>query len=371
MERRGIRVDLEYCRRSIEALKGTEADLAARAEYEWGVKRLGSDQQVINRLKQDGVVFTRFTEKGRESLDEEALELINHPLAALVKEYRHARKIAGTYFENYIELADGDLLHPSVNQLGAKTGRMSVSRPSMQNLERSALVRDAFIAREDHVLLLVDYDTIEYRLFAHYAGMTEILEAARAGVDMHTRTAQQIYQKEEISKDERSLTKNATYAKLYGAGAPQFSRTAKVSETQGTAFYNAYEATFPEVVNFHRKLEDLALRRKAEDGEPWIRTNYGRRLSLMPGGGEYMLVNYLIQGTAADVLKDAMVQLDLAGLSKYLLLPVHDELVFDIPRSEIDELEPEIIETMTFKDRFACPLTVDAKRVDRWGDKYR
>src|SRR5690606_34987227 len=151
-------------------------------------------------------------------LDEESLDSIDHPLAKIVKEHRHARKIVGSYFENYLELAHGDIIHASINPLGAKTGRMSVSRPSMQNLERSATVRDAFIAREDHVLLLVDYDTIEYRLFAHYADMEEILEAARQGVDMHTRTAQQIYRKEVIEKEERSITKNATYAKLYGAG---------------------------------------------------------------------------------------------------------------------------------------------------------
>lgn len=381
MENRGIRVDLDYCERTIQALEGTAGDLQARAQAQWGVENLGSDMQVIRRLREDGVVFTKFTDKGRESLDAEALKGIDHPLADIVEEYRHATKLVGTYFSNYLELEDDEIIHPSINLLGAKTGRMSVSKPSMQNLERSALVRDAFIAREGRTLLLVDYDTIEYRLFAHYANLEEILEAAREGVDLHTVTAQRIYGIDPgqmsieggtgVSPGQRGIAKTATYAILYGAGEEAFARQTNLDLPAAQAFLEQYHSQLPEVQEFQQVLMDTAYDRKGEYGKPYIRTGYGRRLFIPPWKGAYVLINYLVQGTAADVLKAQMLELNLRGLDEYLVLPVHDELVFDVPTEDVDEYEHAIVEAMTVPEgQFKCPLTVDVDRVNRWGRKY-
>ena len=371
MERRGITIDVDYCHQAIDALEQEASDINARITAEYGIENPGSNQQIIAQLKKADVPLTEMTEKGNIKLDEEVLKSIDHPLAAAVLQYRHAVKIASTYLSKYVDLADSDgILHASVNQLGAKTGRMSISRPSMQNLERSATVRDAFTARPGRTLLLIDYDQIELRLLAHYAGIESLLEAGRAGVDLHTVTARGIYgiaASDPVPKGKRQLTKNATYCKIYGGGVDKFAETAHVTAAEANAFLMSYDKSYPEVLAFQQAMENHAL--KSDD--PHITTGYGRQLRKPVYKGNYIFVNYLIQGTAADVLKDRMVALSCEGLDQYLVLPVHDELIFDVPDDEVEEYEHAVIEVMEERTRFNVPLTVEATRVQRWGDKYR
>ena len=371
MEKRGALVDVEYCKDAIMGLESEMDELAERCR-DFDVQSPTSNQQVIKAMLKDAVVFTKRTEKGNISLDEEVLKSLDHPLAELVIKYRHAKKICGTYLQNFIKLSDKDgYLHPDVNQLGARTGRMSVGRPSMQNLERSSLVRDAIIARPGHKLVLIDYDQIEYRLMAHYAGMESIREAAIAGVDLHTVTARLIYNVDEVTKEQRQITKNATFAKIYGAGIETFAETAQIPVVEAETFMAQYDLSNPEVPHFITELIRQVKVREDEEGVAYVTTHYGRRLRKHKGRGEYVLVNYLIQGTAADVLKEKMMRLSLEGLDDYLIMPVHDELVFDIPEDEIDELVPRLVEAMEEHTRFSVPLTVGVEIVDRWGDKYR
>ncbi len=372
MEQRGVKIDREYCTITRDALATYAADCAASIEARWGVTNPGSSYQIGKALQSDGVALTTLTDKGNIRLDETVLETIDHPLAKEVLEYRHATKISKTYLDNFLDLADtNDLLHPSVNALGARTGRMSVGRPSLQNLERTAQVRDAFVSREGRTLLLIDYDAIEYRLLAHYAQAETLLAAARDGSDMHTITAQQIYGTAEISRAQRQLTKNATYAKLYGAGAAKFALTAGISEEDARNFMAAYDMAQPEVHAFQEAVTRAGNTRLSTEGVPYITTHYGRRLRAPQNKGLYVLINYLIQGTAADVLKERTVQLALAGLDQYLGLLVHDEYVFDVPDDELDDFRHAAIDVLEEHDRFACPLTVDTQVTKRWGSKYR
>lgn len=371
MERRGARVDLEYCELAVRSLLD-EAEEAAERCKDYGLTTPGSNPKGAKALQEQGVVLTVRTEKGNNlSLEKEVLAGIDHPLAQHILTYRHAKKIASTYLEKFLDMADGEFLHPSVNQLGARTGRMSIGRPSMQNLERSATVRDGIIPREGNKLVLIDYDQIEYRLLAHYAGMDDIIEAAKRGEDLHTATAQSIYGVEQVTRAQRDITKNATYSKLFGAGLEKFATTAKVPLQQAETFLTQYDEAHPQVRVFMDSVIAMGRQRLSDEGAAYVFTAYGRRLQRAKHRGDYVLVNYLIQGTAADVLKEKMARLSLEGLDDYLVLPVHDELVFDVPEAEVEEYVPEVVRCMEEHERFSVPLTVEAQVVDRWGDKYR
>lgn len=373
-ERRGARIDIDYCREAQTGMLGEAEDLAEQIRG-YGVKTPGSRQQLIQAFGQQGVQFTKFTEKGNIALDDEVLQGLvaqGWPLAKLVQDYTHALKIANTYLGNFIDYADNDgMLHASINQLAARTGRMSVSRPSMQNLERSATVRDAVIPREGNKLVLIDFDQIELRLLASYAGMDHIIEAAKDGEDLHTTNARRIFPGQEITKRMRTLAKNVTFAKLYGAGLEKIASMAGISLSEASAFVEEYDHANPELVNFIRSVEVADAKRNAQEGFPYVTTGYGRRLRRNEYKGAYVLVNYLIQGTAADVLKEKIALLSMKGLDEFLVLPVHDELVSDVPADIAEDYSHEMQTVMEEHNKFAAPLTVGCDIVDRWGDPYR
>lgn len=383
MERRGIKVDVKYAQELMLRMWDNCDHLADRGEKEYGIS-LGSNMQLSEKLLALGAPLTKRTRSGAFSVDEEVLEelttTISRPeaqlLATMVLQHRHLTKISNTYLKNFIDLADSDgYLHPSLNLLGARTGRMSVSRPSLQNLERTSDVRNAFIPTEGNSLLLVDYDQIEMRLFAHYSGSEELITAFSPGgdVDGFTQMTREIFNDPTIAKSDprRQTTKNAGYAKIYGAGAAKFAVTAGVDFDAAQSFMARMDSRYPEIDQFIRKVEAAARKRIAHEGIGYVTAGYGnRRLVLHDDSKLYKLVNYLIQGTAAQVLKDRIVALDIAGLGDYLVLPVHDELVFDVPKEEVEEYTRAVQKVMNVNDEFKVPLTTEAKVVNRWGEAY-
>lgn len=697
MERRGAHVDLAYCADMMQRLEPYLEQMRGWIKLEFGVGNPGSDKQVIAKLHEAGLTWEKKTEKGNVACDKEVLKSLPHPLARAILDYRDAQKLYGTYLKNFYNLTDSDgFLHASINPLGARTGRMSISRPSMQNLPRSQHPRNAIIARPEHTLVLCDYDQVEMRLLAHFAGEERMLEAIRygdqmtdagyTGYDVHSMNARGIYglgQDEEVPKAQRNVTKNCVpldtealtphgwvrhnklrvgdsvlgydreakalrwtdvsdvyhgsdrvlgfahrqlnelrstpnhrwlrfdgsfvttaelrdhpderitlaapcdadgfgdltpdeaaliawaytdgsvrlppsrsasgrvavnigqselkyadvvrsllgrldalhrevvpkpdvpnpvhyfyirtivaediwkraglldgatlvstvaglapaarsafleavmlaegttgqprfsqnagpvadalilaafleghrprtrtalsasgkahtsvylarpyttgqrltwadygeqdvwcpetglgtwvarqgdhvfvtgnsgFAKIYGAGIPQFARTAGISEPDAKAFLDLYDHRFPGVKRFQGEVARVAYARArdADDDLAWVRSPVGRR---HPCETQkiYKLTNYLIQGTAADVFKQALVDLDRAGLSEYLVLPVHDEAIADVPLEEAEEYARAMQETMTNRTDFAVPLTTDCELVKRWGTKY-
>ena len=374
MEQHGVQIDRTYCVQRLSQMRHRQTEVGDVVRTDHGVDNPNSQIQVVKALQDAGVKLTKRTEKGSVSLDKEVLDSIEHPLAALVKEWRHIDKIAGTYLENFLDWSGEDgILHPSMNLLGAKTSRMSVSKPSLQNLERSPDVRDAFIPREGNVLLLVDYDQIELRLLAHYAQEQSMLDAIHEGHDLHTEMCRLIYELEDgadVPRELRQLTKNGTYAKLYGAGVTKFAQTVGVTPKQAEIFLEAYDTRFPRVVAFQKIMQETGENRLDGEGMAYVNTWLGRRLRVHEQK-IYRLVNYLIQGTAAEIFKMKLVELDLAGLSEYLVLPVHDEFVFDVPIDEVEEFSREVVRVATSENDFSVPLTVGTEVVKRWGDKYR
>jgi DNA polymerase-1 len=252
---------------------------------------------------------------------------------------------------------------------------MSVSRPALQQLPRGRLVRDAFIPREGNVMADFDYDQLEARLTAHFSGDPGMIEAfaeADGGAgDFFTLLARRLTGNPDLQKEakERQDTKQACYGTIYGAGVATFARRAGVDIPAAQIFLDSYYAAFPKIKELQHGVQALAKRRQAEEGVPYIFTPWGRRLT----GDEdtiYALVNYLIQGTAADLFKQKVVDLDNAGLLGYAVLPVHDELLFDVPKEEAEDLVHEVEAIMSETERFLVPLTCSGSVGATWGEVH-
>lgn len=378
MERRGMAVDLAYCRDAHDRLYDYVDETKQWIKAEFGVPA-GSLQQVAHRLRRDGVELTEKTKSGGWKMDEGVLSSLDHPLAGAVLDVRQTQKIAKSYFAAIIRNEHNGKIHCDVNPLGARTGRMSVSRPPLQQLPSgSPLVRDAFVSEHGR-LISTDWDQVELRLLAHFADERKMIEAIHAGVDLHTWAAQQIHRREEISKPERKLVKNGSFLKVYGGGAGALAEQQGIPEAEAEEFLAMYDATFPGVPRFGEKLEREARRRLQTEEIAYIKTPIGRRHRIEeefdPETGKrqipyYKLTNYMIQGTAADLLKRKVIALDDAGAGEYLRLLVHDEVIADAPTGEAEEIARLISDVMTETEEYVVPLTASAEIVSRWGDAY-
>lgn len=382
METRGARVDLDYIQRERERLYEIVEEEKTWGRAEYGIENMGSDAQVIRVLRADGVRLTKRTEKGQLALDEDVLLSLKHPLAPHVLRMRKSRKIARTYMDNLLKLADGDIVHCSIKPFGARTGRMSVVEPALQTLPRGPEVRNAFVAREGNMLGLIDYDQVEMRMLAHFADEERMIDAIRygdeqtaaghVGYDVHSMNTRAIYgldADDVVPKDKRDVTKASGFAILYGAGLEQFAWTAGIPLFEAEAFLTRYHTQYPGVKAFQQRVESVAMHRLTSEGEAYVSTILGRRQPLLPDK-IYKGVNYIIQGSCADLLKRQIVDLDMLGFGEYMLLPVHDEIVFDIPEDDIEDVVPELVRAMRIDDVCKVPLTVGADVVHRWGDKY-
>ena len=408
VESKGVRVDLDYVDSKLHELLVDAEKIQDYATREFGVKNLTSSDQVAHWLLKQGWEPTLMTDGGKPSLTKDVLSDIaqdpRFPIATMAREFRHLKAMASTqYLGGYRDLVDKDgFIHPSINPIGARTGRMSVKAPALQTLHRDAIVRDAFIPREGNKLVFADYDQMEVRLTAALAGDKAYMDIIRTSKDVHTTTAAQVYgiTEDRVTKPMRQRTKNVVYAKLYGAGIDKFSKTANITIEEGQKFMDSFDHQFPAVKGLidyitgaktwdgKRLAPGLAEQRYYETGLAYVMSPYGRRHILNDhevepytdskgvkwlSGPLYRLVNYLVQGTGADVLKQAIVDADRAGIADYLVLLVHDETGWDVPVNEVEELTREIKKSMTV-ERFqgtSVDLTVQALVVDKWGDKYR
>lgn len=373
MVTRGIRIDVGYCERKYEELTKYVESMADWIHKEYGCGT--ADRAIAARLLADGVLLTKRTPTGQWCMDKEVLESIEHPLAQDVLARKKAQKIANTYFRNFLGKRDGDLIHPDVNPLGARTGRMSVSTPALHQLPRGRVVRDAFIPREGNKMIDVDYDQVEQRLLGHFSedeGLIQsFYDADHGGADIFTSLARDIYGDPTITKDHslRQTTKTTIYAKAYGAGTETLSRNAGVSFDEMDQFLNLYKAARPGIAQWEKEVERRGRERLGMEGEAYIYTAWGRRL---PAEEDklYTLVNYLIQGTAGDLLKQKLVDLDNADLASYVVLPVHDELLFDAPAEDVEEIAQAIVSVMREEAMFKVPLTCEAEIGMSWGEVH-
>lgn len=387
MERRGVLVDREYTAQQQSEFTELYAQLTQRGFDEFGVD-LGSSQQVVDVLLRDKVDLWKRTDGGAWSLDKFALEGINHPLAKLLQERKRVEKLNSTYLRRFLEYSEHDgRIHPSINTLGfseasdsafgVKTSRMSMSKPNLQQLPRvdesdalSMVVRNCIIAQPEHTLVMCDFDQIELRIMAHLSRDPGLAEAFAAGGDFFTTLTQKIYQDASIVKKDprRNLTKSYTYATLYGAGNDKLATTTKRPLSEIEQLSNDFNRTYAGVPQFQSEVQRRAVERMRNEGTPYARSPLTGRRFVGEQRQEYQLVNYIIQGMAAEIMKTKALELDAAGLTGVVLF-VHDEVIGEIPDEDVPEAIATMNDVMNDDKLLSIPLTAGVAMGKAWGMK--
>lgn len=364
-ELRGVKVDLGYARQT-EAMLQRQME-EARPHIPEEVKNPGSDKQVIDYLERVGARLWKKTEKGHWSVSDDVLEQLEAqgiPGMQPLRQWRNAKWLINSYFSNILSMNVDGILRPSVKPVGAVTSRMSIVEPALQTIPRGTLVRDAFIARDGHSLISCDYDQLELRVLADAAQEEAMLAAIHRGEDMHNFVATSLYGPS-FTKAQRQICKNGQFAIVYGAGVPQFARTAGISEEAAQQFMDSYAYMFPGVARFMETMINQAR------SEGYIRTKFGRRIPVNKDKA-YVAVNYYCQPTAtSDLIKLKLHDISAAGLGEFFRLPIHDEVILEVPDDIVLDVNQQLNEVMTETRRFSCPLTASGVVVKCWGDKWR
>ena len=387
VERAGVLIDGPALASQSQRL---EQDLARRTkeiyEIAGGEFNIGSPKQLAEVLfdKMQLPVLKRTGTSRAPSTAVEVLEelALAHDLPRMILEWRGLMKLKGTYIDALPQLVNPETgrVHTCFNQAVAATGRLSSSDPNLQNIpiktELGREIRRAFIAEPGHVLISADYSQIEFRVLAHLSEDPVLVDAFREGADFHERTSLRIFG-EHSGKDPhelRSIAKMVNYALLYGKGAFSLSKDIGVSQEEAQQFIDSYFKGFPRVRAF--------LDRTLEEGRATgvVRTMFGRR-RLVPelnsrnfqvrSSAERMAVNLPIQGSAADILKRAMIDVHAALLphpTSRMILTVHDELVFEVPKQEAEEIADIVRDRMENAVAMKVPLTVDVGIGGNWKD---
>ncbi len=360
MERRGMPIDRPYLERLGEHLGAERQEISAECRKA-GVD-LASRKEVIAALLAEGWQPAALTPKGEPSLTVEGLDGFDSPTAASYRRYKSLEKQQSTWVDPLIQMERGGRVHPSINPVGAATGRMS---SSIHTLPRKAAIRNAFKAPDGHKLVACDYSQQELRLIAALTG-DESLKSVFDGDDAHTAIARQVWQKDDIAPEERQTSKNAVFAVCYGAGAKRladsFGFPIERAEQIREQFYSAFPVATSAPLMMGSAAQMLGGRHM------YLRTPFGR-MQVAELDKPYLLVNHMVQGTGADVLKSAIVRLDRSDVGEFAVCPYHDEIIAEVPADAADDVAAEIAATMT-DDRFDPALVAEAVVMDRWGDKY-
>lgn len=376
-EKRGLRVDIDYTEKLGAEWYLEMEELSAELE-QYGVKNPNANREIAAALvDKESWSPDEWTPTGEPAMTEKILRKLPSEIAPMVLRYRRLRKWTSAYLSTFLNDKDSNgLLHPNIRTLQARTGRMSITDPALQTLPRGSEIRDCILpSGDDRALLAVDYDGQELRVFASYAQEEALIQALAEGLDPHRFAASRVYgiPEESVTPAQRQLSKNTFYGLIYGAGPAKIAETAGVPEGEARAFIDTLTRQFPGIRRLQTNVERAARSRHAESGEAYVTSWGGRKLKSEPDK-TYALVNYLIQGGCADLLKSKIVDLDNAGFGDMIALPVHDELLFDVPGApgEFEECRDEIAAIMHEPDAFAVPLTVHPSGpLTRWGDVSR
>jgi DNA polymerase-1 len=385
MEINGARVDLDYSKKKYQELIDYTTSVKEWGADTYSGTSLTSNIQLVRLFEKLGGEITELTPSGQKACTKDQLKLLirdGNPevknLAETVVQLRKAEKLANTYFLNFIDKNIDGVLHPSVKTLGARTSRMSITDPALQTLPKGdETVRRAFIPKdENHVIITSDLDQVEFRMFASLSQDPNLIRlfnrADQIGSDPFTEIGREVYQEPEMQKSDkrRTLIKGMVYGRLYGAGVAKQAITAGVAESQMRAVSDAFDLRYPGMIRFQKEIEHVGMMRECDTGQGFVHTWTGRRIPC-DEGRVYTLVNYLIQGGAAEVFKSNLVKLDQADLTELLIVPVHDEIVLQAPREDAEEVKRLVQQCMTTEEGWAVPLTADVDGpLETWGDKY-
>ncbi|MEV1157758.1 DNA polymerase [Micromonospora chokoriensis] len=350
LQRRGMRLDVPY----VERLRGDlldEAEKFKAVAARYGVTNVNSTAQVAAALEAMGETLTETTPSGAAKVDKNVLlpladlnlqwERVEarspNPLAEAVLRSKRAEKWAVTYAQAFLDLRDADdRLHPSIGALQARTARMSVSRPPLQQLPSSDwTIRRAFIADPGQLIVAADYKQVEMRVLAALSGDAAMLKAIADGLDIHDAVATGMFGPG-FTKAQRKLAKNTGFGEVFGGGAITLARQAGVSVEVAKQAKALFAQGFPGIKRYGRRLIN-----RAEYGRKEVITPSGRHLPL-DRDRLYAATNYVVQSTARDLLAQAVVDVFDAGLGDHLLLPIHDELLAQAPAAEAGDVIREI-----------------------------
>jgi DNA polymerase-1 len=367
MESRGLPVDLAYTSQLKEKWEVEMTELKLQLDV-WGVKNPSSAADLIDALqRKEGWEPTEFTDKGAVKTSKSVLSKLDSQIVPLVLRYKRLQKWTSAYLDHFLE--SGGLTHPEIKTMGARTGRMSITRPAMQTLPSDdPTIRRCILPPAGARLWATDYDAQELRLMAHFSQDPGLLSLFESGQDPHKLVASAVYgvPVSEVEDWQRKRSKNVAFARAYGAREPKIAETAGLSIEEVTYFTTMYDLNYPGVSKFMDETINEGRLRAMNEGEPYITTAGGRWVNTEPDK-LYTLVNYLIQGSGADLLKMKIVELDKAGLADNVMLPVHDELLFQFPEGEADA-PYEAARIMEEHEMFSLPLTCHTSGpLEAWG----
>tara|TARA_R110000824_G_scaffold9814_3_gene43424 strand:+ start:2197 stop:4194 length:1998 start_codon:yes stop_codon:yes gene_type:complete len=410
MERRGIRIDKEYARRAVSAVQArrdeVEKMVYALTGYEFNI--LSSTKQISLAMNSVGILPTMLTEKGNPSWKEEALVATASELGGLVAQYRNLSKLQSTYLEPYMDVEE---MHSVFKNWGTVTGRLSSANPNLQNLPRDfsriqgntltqtelgelkerlakdknadrnaawtdealqawsylgggklknddveITARRLVIPRDDYHMVSFDYSQMEVRMFLFYVGQPEMLEKMKeGGVDFHSESAKIAFNVAEDASDfdfYRQAAKAITFGVIYGQGKNKLAQALGVSPQKAQQYKNTYFAG----MKGSRQFFDRVV--KTVETRGWVRNKYGR-VYKVPANWGYKAVNYLVQGTSAEILSERMIEIDrfLTPYKSNMLMQIHDEIILEIHVSE-QHIIPQIKEIM-LKNSMDMDLAVD------------
>ena len=385
MEAAGVRVD-------VAKLKEAEATLTAELNaLEQRIYELAGEPFNINSPRQVGeLLFDKLkldtkakkSKTGQYSTSEEVLVALKekHEIVGAILDYRELKKLVTTYIAalpGYI--AEDGKIHTTYNQTVTATGRLSSSNPNLQNLpirsERGRFIREAVIPDEGCLFLSADYSQIELRLMAHFSQDEHMLAAFRSGQDIHAATAAKIYGLpiEQVTKDQRRKAKTANFGIIYGISAFGLAQQLDCSRTEAKQLIDDYFAAFPRVISYIEAQKELARQRG------YAETLFGRKRYLpditsqnatVRSFAERNAVNAPIQGTAADIIKMAMVsihrRLKEENLQAQMIMQVHDELNFNVPAAEIDRVREIVVNEMQNAVHLSIPLIAECGVGENW-----
>jgi DNA polymerase-1 len=402
---RDIEMPLVPVLATIEA-NGVHIDMAElrRQSQDLGVRMLAAQQKAtelaghtfnLDSPKQlQAVLFDELklpalvkTPKGQPSTNEEALEAIaeQHELPRVILEYRGLAKLRSTYTDKLPEMVNPDTgrVHTSYHQSGAATGRLSSSDPNLQNIpirtDDGRRIRRAFVAPPGRKLLACDYSQIELRIMAHLSEDPGLVRAFEQGADVHRATAAEVFGRalDEVTPNERRAAKAINFGLMYGMSAFGLARNLGIDRGQAQDYVALYFSRYPGVRDFMERMRQQA----REQG--YVETLFGRRLYLndinarnqgLRAGAERAAINAPMQGTAADIIKRAMVRVDdwlqtQDGQAR-MILQVHDELVFETESSFLETLRSQVVALMSSAAELRVPLVVDAGVGDNWDEAH-
>ena len=389
MEIEGVKIDTVQLRRyaaalasEMNAIQDRVREMAEEPDLNiMSPKQIGT--LLFEKMKLDPKIKPKGA-RGSYPTDEDTLNTLadKHPIINEILEYRGVKKLLSTYIEplpNYISPATGKI-HTTFNQALTATGRLSSSKPNLQNIpirtERGKEIRKAFVpSRPDGVIVSADYSQIELRIMAHLSCDSHLINAFKEGQDVHAMTAAKIFgvPLEEVTSDQRRIAKTANFGIMYGISSFGLSQRLHISRAEAKKIIDDYFANFPAISSF---IEDT-LTSARETG--YVETIFGRRRYLpdinskngtVRSLAERTAVNAPIQGTSADIIKMAMINVDrrleAEGLKSRMILQIHDELVFDAVADEVETLERIVREEMENVTVLSVPLTVECNHGSNW-----